>query len=224
VEYNNDQALAVMKKTTSKEIAPGHTMLYKEFFSVDTGEPIQFDVIAKRVKKRFVDLDRLTVSTMFDLFFLHSNWKGFYKREDNFSAYIKDELKISRTHAYGIINSVNLLKEYFDYKQFSIKNTEEFMNAISTSIESIGIKKLIVISAIKEDKKKFALVTKLLDGEEITAEELLKKNVIDEDVFKDILDIGNQVLYKQNVILTFAPNIDIDLINSIKKTIVKFHK
>lgn len=48
------------------------------------------------------------------------------------------------------------------------------MNEITSSIEEIGIKKLIILSARKDDSK-YDVIDQLLAGENITAEALLQK-------------------------------------------------
>jgi len=169
---------AVQKKSVYVEKIP-HTKsdkskLYKDYFDLKTGEPIALEAISKRVKRRFADIDRASTGAMLDLFFIYQNWTGFYSREDSFSKYLKDEVQISRTHAYGIINSVELLNEYFVHKGNQSDNLGDFMNEITSSIEDIGIKKLIILSARKDDSK-YDVIDQLLAGEKITAETLLQK-------------------------------------------------
>ncbi len=173
-----DAALkAVQKKSVNVENLPNSTpqksRLYKDYFDLKTGEPIALDAISKRVQRRFSDIDRASTGAMLDLFFIYQNWTGFYSREDSFSRYIKD-LGISRTHAYGIINSVELLNQYFIHKGNQTDDIGKFMEEITSSIEEIGIKKLIILSARKDDSK-YDVIDQLLAGENITAETLLQK-------------------------------------------------
>lgn len=174
-----DAALKAVQKKANVEKIPDSksekSKLYKDYFSLETGEPIALDTISKRVKRRFADIDRASVGSMLDLFFIHQNWSGFYKRADSFSKYLKDEVQISRTHAYGIINSVELLNQYFIHKGNHEADLSNFMNEITSSIEDIGISKLITIAAMKDDDEKFGFVDRLLDGEEITVEALRQK-------------------------------------------------
>jgi hypothetical protein len=176
--FNPETALrAVNKKSNVENLTQSntqHSKIYKDYFSLETGEPIGLDTISKRVKRRFADIDRASVGSMLDLFFLHANWKTFYKREDSFSAFIKS-LGLSRTHAYGILNSVELLNQYFIHKGNQDADLSNFMNEITSSIEDIGISKLITIAAMKDDDEKFGFVDRLLEGEEITVEALRQK-------------------------------------------------
>ncbi len=170
---------AVQKKSLNVENSPQtkreRSKLYKDYYDIQSGAPISLDVITKRVKRRLSDIDRSSAGSMLDLFFIYQGWQSLYSREDSFSKYLKDEVQISRTHAYGIINSVELLNEYFIHKGNQSDNLGDFMNEITSSIEDIGIKKLIIISAMKNEEQKFGFVDRLLEGEQITAESLLQK-------------------------------------------------
>jgi hypothetical protein len=168
---------AVQKKSVNVENPPHSnpqkSKLYKDYFSLETGEPINLELISNRIKRRFRDIDRASTGAMLDLFFVYQNWTGFYSREDSFSKYLKD-LGVSRTHAYGIINSVELLNQYFIHKGNQSTDLSDFMNEITSSIEDIGIKKLIILSA-RKDESKYDVIDQLLAGEKITAETLLQK-------------------------------------------------
>ncbi|MDC7246844.1 MAG: hypothetical protein PQJ35_00730 [Sphaerochaetaceae bacterium] len=164
------KSVNVEKSAHSKDVK---SKLYKDYFSLDTGEPIALEMISNRIRRRFRDIDRASTGAMLDLFFVYQNWTGFYSREDSFSKYLK-ELEVSRTHAYGIINSVELLNQYFIHKGNQSSDLSDFMNEITSSIEEIGIKKLIILSA-RKDESKYEVIDRLLEGEKITAETLLQK-------------------------------------------------
>ena len=172
-----DAAIKAVQKKSSNiettEIKQHNNKFYKDYYSIEDGQPISLDQITTRIKKRFSDIDRTSKFLCLDLFFVYQNWTGFYSREDSFSKYIKD-IGISRTHAYGIINSVELLNEYFVYKGKQSDDLNSFMDEITPSIEEIGLKKLIILSARKDDSK-YEVVDKLLSGEKITAATLLQK-------------------------------------------------
>jgi hypothetical protein len=161
---------------------------------------------------------------MLDLFFLHQNWTTFYKRDDSFSKYIKDTLQISRTHAYGVINSVKLLTEYFSNKGENAPALNSFIEEIASSIEGIGIKKLIIISSIKEEKKRFALVDRLLSGNEITADELeskVERKPIDNP---DVLLTENEIRYSGITVLSFQTTTDEKLKKVILNAALKYFR
>ena len=173
-----DAAMKVVKKKSVNVENPPNTKpekskLYKDYFSLETGEPIALEMISNRIRRRFRDIERASTGAMLDLFFVYQNWSGFYSREDSFSKYLKD-LGVSRTHAYGIINSVELLNQYFIHKGNQSSDLNNFMNEITSSIDEIGIKKLIILSA-RKDESKYEVIDRLLEGEKITAETLLQK-------------------------------------------------
>lgn len=191
--------------------------LYKDYFSLDMGEPIDLDKISKRVKRRFSDIDRASTGAMLDLFFIYQNWSGFYSRTDSFSKYLKDDIQISRTHAYGIINSVELLNQYFIHKGNQEADLGNFMDEITFSIEDIGIKKLIILSARKDDSK-YDVIDRLLKGEKITAETLLQKPDKKEKpkVTTAVTFKGNELKVGNTSILTFQSENE-----AIRKAVMK---
>ena len=68
---NPDQALQVISKGTSAvktESTEKLPVLHKDYFSLETGEPIPFEQITKRIRKRFADIDKASVGAMLDLF------------------------------------------------------------------------------------------------------------------------------------------------------------
>lgn len=209
---------------------PPVSRLYKDYFSLETGEPLALEAISKRVKRRFAEIDKGSTGAMLDLFFIYQNWSGFYSRTDSFSKYLKDEINISRTHAYGIINSVELLNMYFSQKGNDETDLDSFMSAITSSIEGIGISKLIIISAMKDKNKKLGFVDRLLGGEQITAATLLKKP--DKQKKTDKIQVhvslsGNEVKIKESLVLTFQTDdagIRTAVIKAVEKWYTKSHK
>lgn len=159
-------------QTANKPVAE-HSRFYREFFDFETGKPIAFDRITKRIKKRFQEMDRLSVFTMLDLYFVHQNWNTFYNRTDSFKNYINSELNITREYAYGILKAVGLLEEYFSKKR-KMCNTgiTHFIEDIAEAASNIGIKKMTTISRIKDDKIKYNLLDRLIDGETISTNDI----------------------------------------------------
>lgn len=134
---------AVQKKTGKVEendnSSPQKSKLYKDYFSLDTGQPIALDKISKKVKRRFSDIDRNSALAMMDLWFMHAQWNYFYSRTDSFSKYVREELEISRNHAYSILSSVTLLQEFFIYKGNTDSEVGDFVQQITSSIDNIGM-------------------------------------------------------------------------------------
>ena len=220
---------AVQKKSVNVENStyskPERSKLYKDYFDLKTGEPIAFETITKRVKRRFADIDRASVGAMLDLFFVYQNFNSFYKREENFSKYLKDEVQISRTHAYGIINSVELLNQYFIHKgNHTEADLSTFMNEITSSIEEIGIKKLIILSARKDDSK-YDVIDQLLAGEKITAETLLQKPEKKEKPTPKQTTVkmeGNDLKVGNTLVLTFNSENEV-IRKAVFKTVEKWY-
>ncbi len=150
---------------------PQKNLLYKDYYDLETHEPIPLETISRRVKKRFADIDRNSAYAMMDLFFMKNQW-GFYSREESFSSYVKNELKISRTHAYSILNSIELLSQYFNSKE---KDLTDFMTEITSSIEEVGVKKLSILAKLDDEQERNNYLERLIKGEKITVDSLLKK-------------------------------------------------
>lgn len=211
MEFKADVAHNLVKRKKSNvekstQSNPPMSSLYKDYFSLETGEPIALTTISKRVKKRFSDIDKASTGAMLDLFFIYQNWTGFYSRTDSYSKFLKDDIQISRTHAYGIINSVELLNQYFIHKGHQESDLGDFMKEITSSIEEIGISKLIIISAMKDKGQKFGYVDRLLGGEQITTEALLSKPEKKETPKpkQSIVSLsGNEIKVGETLVLTF---------------------
>jgi len=226
-DFTPEQAVSAIKKTVQSEKTSEigtHSPMYKDYFSLETGEPIPFEQLSKRIRKRFAEIDRSSTSSMLDLFFLHQNWTTFYKRDDSFSKYIKETLQISRTHAYGIINSVKLLNQYFSYKGESAPAMNSFIDEIASSIEGIGIKKLIIISGIKDETKRFCLVDKLLSGDEITADELENRIERKSAISPEVHLSDEEILFSGTLVLRFEDSVETSLRNAVLKTVIRFYK
>ena len=221
---------AVQKRTLNMESFPDskpqQNKLYKDYYDLQTNEPINLESITRRVKKRLAEIDRSSVGSMLDLFFIYQNWTGFYSREDSFGRYLKDEVQISRTHAYGIIHSVELLNDYFVHRGNQTSDLGNFMNEITSSIEEIGISKLIVISAMKDDDQKFGFVDRLLEGENITVETLLKKPEKKQKAESKQTAVkvdGNDLMIGDTLVLTFNSE-NKAIRNAVFKVIEKWYR
>lgn len=222
--FNKETAMSIVKKRSNVEIVPKsqtENKLHKNYYSINDGTPISLQQISNRLRKRLKEMDQLSNMVCIDLFFVHSNWKTLYKRKDSFSSYVRDELKISRTHAYGIINSVKMLGEFYSTLNNTDIGIDSFITDISSVLNKVGIKKLIQVSKIRDPQKKFSLVKKLISGENITSNELSmitqhKINVSHTSI-KD-----NIIYYKKEKIIELITE-DFELRNLICKTIDKYY-
>ena len=148
---------------------------YREYFDLESREPIAFDLITTRIKKRFSEMDKLSVMVMLDLYFVHQNWSSFYNREDSFQKYLSEDIRISKTHAYGILNSVAMLEDYLERTGKSSTTGETtFLEEIAESIEKIGIKKLRVLSCVRDNDLRYGILDRLFDGERLSADKIKK--------------------------------------------------
>src|SRR6056297_953469 len=221
MKFDKDIAKSTVKKSLSlpkdeKEVSP----LYRHYFDLKTGDPIPIDRITKRIKKRFHEIDKLSVHAMLDLYFVHQNWTSFYDRQDSFQNYLKEEVQISKSHAYGILHGVSLLEEYFSQQQGSVLS---FLEEVTTSLERVGIRKLREISSIKDTETKHSLLTKLLSGEDISTQQILREKQSDKAEKKesDVYYEGSAVYYKSDRILTVEID-DPDLTRHVYKAVKKY--
>jgi hypothetical protein len=204
-KFNAENAMKVVKKgertIPSEPIDKGK--LYRDYYSLETGEPIPLEQISNRIRKRFNDIEKASVGAMLDLFFVYQQWTGFYSRTDSFGKYLKDDIQISRTHGYGIINSVELLYEYYIHKGLQADDLENFMGEVSSSLESIGVKKLGIISALKNDDQKYDFLERLIGGETLSANDLKVKSAPKEKQNIPVTLKDNDILIGDKVALTF---------------------
>jgi len=223
-DFKPEHAMKLVRKVSNVEEFPvpnPEPVLNKDYYSLETKDPIPFDQLTKRIRKRFTDMDRASAGAMLDLFFLHQHWASFYKRNESFSKFIKDELQISRTHAYGVINSVSMLIEYFAHKGDAAPDLSTFLTAVSSTIEEIGIKKLIVISALRDPARKFSLVDKLLEGEAITSDDL-EATIERKPITKLFVILDSRIIYVDKVeLIQFGEGASTELQNVVLKAVSK---
>jgi hypothetical protein len=192
-------ALHIVGRKSSPAPKPSTTSpsLHKDYYSLDSGAPISFDTLSSRIQKRLRDIDRTTAYTMLDLFFLHANWQSFYSRTDSFTRYLKEELHLSKTHAYGMLGSVQMLGEYFESKGSKLDLTD-FISELQKVLDEVGIRKLIQLSAMKDDSK-YVLLENLLDGEDVQLSQTKPRSIT-----KNTSIEGDALFYKREKILTFS--------------------
>lgn len=206
----------------------GKSKFYREYYDLETGKPIEFDKITNRIKKRFREMDKLSVLSMLDLYFVHQNWQSFYNRQESFKKYLADEIQISKSHAYGILTTVEMLKTYYDSKTTkSLTGETLFVDEIAESVEGIGIKKLRILTTIKDKSLKNEILTKLIDGEKLTSDEIVeltKKTKPSSSKTKSVQVTltGTNVSFKKQSVLNFDTN-DNGLIKAVVKTVQNYY-
>jgi hypothetical protein len=194
--------------------------LYKDYYSLTDGKPISFDTNSSRLKSRLNELERTQGKICLDLFFLWSGWDSFYSRTDSFSRFLKEEILVSRSFAYGIINSVQMLVEYYQHQTGT--DLADFMSEIAAAIEDVGISKLILVSNLKNKVQKHSLVEKLIEGEDISVNELKAIPKEKRDVPPVVLQ-GKDIIFEGEIVLTFGSD-DEALMKSVQSSVQKYYQ
>ena len=209
MKFNTSIAEKTMKGNLTGTLGPHEgkvsSKLYRQFYDTGSGDPIDFDVITGRIQRRFSEMNKLSVHAMLDLYFVHKNWKSFYNRKDSFQNFCKNTLQISKAHAYGILHAVDLLEEYYGEQGKEI-DAKHFVTEIADSIEQIGIRKLREIAGIREKPLKRELLTKLLDGENISTDKIVQtKQQLRKPSSPVVITESDNVIYlDENPILTLS--------------------
>jgi hypothetical protein len=165
----------LVRREVAQEPEEQKSAFYREYFDLESGEPIALDRITTRIRKRFSEMDKLSVLVMLDLYFVHQNWSSFYNREDSFKSYVMEDLKISRVYAYGVLNAVSLAEEYFRQKgEMCNTGVTHFERDIAEVLDRIGIKKLRMLSKVKDDGLKYGILDRLVDGEQLSSDKINK--------------------------------------------------
>ena len=88
----------------------------------------------------------------------------------------------------------------------------------------IGIKKLIIISGIKDETKRFSLVDKLLSGDDITADELENKVERKAAINVDIILAEEDILISGNPLLKFTDIAEEGIKKVILKAVIRYYR
>ncbi len=220
----------IIKESENLVVAEdGKSKFYRDYFDLETGKPIEFDKITSRIKRRFQEMNKLSVLSMLDLYFVHQNWQSFYNRQESFKKYLSDEIQISKSHAYRILTTVEMLKTYYESKASkSLPGETLFVNEIAKSVEGIGLKKLRILTTIKDKSLKNKILGKLIDGEKYTSNELVEmtkksKPAAVKTKSVQVTLTGTNVSFKNQSILNFNTKDD-GLINAVVKAVKNYYK
>ncbi len=234
-KFDVDTARRSIKKSIIKESGnlvvaeDGKSKFYRAYFDLETGKPIEFDKITTRIKKRFKEMDKLSVMSMLDLYFVHQNWQSFYNRQESFKKYLSDEIQISKSHAYRILTTVEMLKTYYESKATkSLPGETLFVNEIAESVEGIGLKKLRILTTIKDKSLKNKILGKLIDGEKFTLNEIVEmtkktKPSASKTKSVQVTLTGTNVSFKNQSVLNFDTKEE-GLINAVVKAVKNYYK
>jgi hypothetical protein len=184
------------------EMAPVSFNIGERFYK--DGALIPADDIINRIRGSFAKIDAASAEAMFDLFFLHQNWKE-YKRKDSFRKFIKEELNISKSYAYGIIKAAKCFKEYFERHERELAGIDSFLGTIQQSLETVGIRKLLLITSVPASERKESLLRKVFNREEIAESELETKKPIETRAAAKEVGVNDNVLsIDGRALLTFT--------------------
>ncbi len=221
---------SIIKESGSLLVAKdGKSKFYRDYFNLETGKPIEFDKITTRIKKRFKEMDKLSVLSMLDLYFVHQNWQSFYNRQESFKTYVTEELRISRVYAYGVLNAVSLVDEYLSQKgKMCNTGVTHFVNDIAGVLDNIGIKKLRNLSRVKDKSLKYGLLDRLFDGEQLTSDEIVEltkkaKPSVGKTKSFQVTLTGTNVSFKKQSILNFTTKEE-GLITAVVKAVKNYYK
>ncbi len=234
-KFDVDTARRSIKKGSIKKSGDlvvaedGKSKLYRDYFNLETGKPIEFDKITSRIKKRFQEMDKLSVLSMLDLYFVHQNWQSFYNRQESLKKYLSDDIRISKSHAYGILTTVEMLKTYYESKaKKSLTGETLFVDEIAESVEGIGIKKLRILTTIKDKSLKNKILGKLVDGEDLTSDEIVEmtkkaKPSAGKSQTAQVTLTGTNVSFKNQSILNFNTKEE-RLIKAVVRAVKNYYK
>ncbi len=149
--------------------------LRRRYYNLETGEPLPLREMQSRLTDTYTRIDRLSVEVMFDLYFIWSQWGSFYIRKESFAEYVNENLPISRSYAYDIIKSVRLMIQYAEEKNVSYGTTLS-IESLAKPVEAAGLKKLKLISQVKNEDARFKILDNLISGQDVSEDMILEIN------------------------------------------------
>jgi hypothetical protein len=180
------------------------------FYRDDKLVPV--DEVIDRIRGSFAKIDTASAEAMFDLYFLHQNWKK-YGRKDSFRKFIKEELKISKSYAYGIIKAAKCFKAYFEKHKMELEGIDNFLGTIQQTLEQVGIRKLLLITSVPGNEKKETLLTKVFNRETIADSEIEPKKAEKAQGTVEVTD--NALSLNGTAVLTFTNDAPQELRNAM---------
>ena len=156
------------------EVDPAIAELRLRYYTPGTDEPISLEQLEKRIRKNADRINRLSVEMMFDLYFAHANWNGFYNRTDSFSSWLERTVDVSRSYAYDIIKVVRTMIEYVGGAATSGDPLR--IEELGSRIEQVGLKKMKLISQVRDEDTRFQFLQSVLSGEAVNDQDILRRN------------------------------------------------
>lgn len=156
------------------EVDPAIAELRLRYYNPGTDDPISLEQLEKRIRKNADRINRLSVEMMFDLYFAHANWGGFYNRTDSFSSWLERTVDVSRSYAYDIIKVVRTMIAYVGGATSSGEALR--IEELGTQIERVGLKKMKLISQVRDEDTRFQFLQRVLSGEPVNDQDILRRN------------------------------------------------
>ncbi len=148
----------------------------RRYYNLETDKPLPLEEIQGRLSDIYKKLNRLSIEAMFDLFFIWSQWGSFYIRKESFTDFVKKNLPITRSYAYDIIKSVRLMIKYAENRIKVSDDPTLYIEDIVEPIEAAGLRKLKVISQVKDKNIQFKLLDYIISGKDLTEDRILEIN------------------------------------------------
>lgn len=92
--------------------AEGEISALKSRYYDEAGNPLPFDTIKDRILFTCQRMEKLSVEMMLDLYFVHKNWRTFYKRGESFRQWVMTELPVTYGYCYDVISVIEMLLIY----------------------------------------------------------------------------------------------------------------
>lgn len=156
------------------EVDPAIAELRLRYYNPGSDDPISLEQLEKRIRKNADRINRLSVEMMFDLYFAHANWSGFYNRTDSFSSWLERTVDVSRSYAYDIIKVVRTMIAYVGESASSGEALR--LEELGTRIERVGLKKMKLISQVRDEDTRFQFLQRVLSGEAVNDQDILRRN------------------------------------------------
>ncbi|WP_018526228.1 hypothetical protein [Alkalispirochaeta alkalica] len=157
-----------------QEVDPAAEALRLRYYDPVTAQPISFDHLERRIRKNADRMNRLSVEMMFDLYFAHANWSGFYDRTDSFSSWLERTVDVSRSYAYDIIKVVRTMIHYVHHQASGADPLP--IEEIGRRIEAVGLKKMKLISQVKDQGLQYTFLSRVLSGESLADQDIIERN------------------------------------------------
>lgn len=174
VKVNTNVVDPLAETAVQKSPDPAIAELRMRYYDPRTNEPISFEQLERRIQKTADRISRLSVEMMFDLYFAHANWTGFYNRTDSFRGWLERTVDISRSYAYDIIKVVRTMIEYVG--ETGSERPMLPIEEIGTRIEEVGLRKMKLIAQVHDQRVRAELLQQVFSGASVADDDIIQRN------------------------------------------------